>query len=106
MSAHTALAVLVLSSNLPLPEEEKAIVGRLIDELERNSDQLAKLDMTIIGEALENPRVVRLMTIPGIGPVVASTVLASIGDISRFETAEKLSCYFGFELDPGFRTIG
>jgi transposase len=56
---------------------EKAIVGRLVDELERNSDQLAKLDMTIIREALENPRVVRL---PGIGPVV-STVVASIGDI-------------------------
>ena len=87
-----------------MPEEEKAIVGRLIDELERNSDQLAKLDMTIIREAPENPRVVRLMTIPGIGPVVASTVLASIGDISRFETPEKLSCYFG--LTPKVRQSG
>ena len=87
-----------------MPEEEEAIVGRLIDELERNSDQLAKLDMTIIREALENPRVVRLMTIPGIGPVVASTVLASIGDISRFETPEKLSCYFG--LTPKVRQSG
>ena len=82
-------------AGLPLPEEEKAIVGRLVDELERNSDQLAKLDMAIIREALEDPRVVRLMTIPGIGPVVASTISASIGDISRFETPEKLSCYFG-----------
>jgi len=91
-------------AGLPLPEEEKAIVGRLVDELERNSDQLAKLDMTIIREALENPRVVRLMTIPGIGPVVASTVLASIGDISRFETPEKLSCYFG--LTPKVRQSG
>ena len=35
-------------AGLPLPDEEKAIVGRLVDELERNSDQLAKLDMTII----------------------------------------------------------
>jgi len=91
-------------AGLPLPEEEKAIVGRLVDELERNLDQLAKLDMTIIREALENPRVVRLMTIPGIGPVVASTMLASIGDISRFETPEKLSCYFG--LTPKVRQSG
>ena len=30
-------------AGLPLPEEEKAIVGRLVDELERISDQLAKL---------------------------------------------------------------
>jgi transposase len=91
-------------AGLPLPEEEKAIVGRLVDELERNSNQLAKLDKTIIRAALENPRVIRLMTIPGIGPVVASTVLASIGDISRFETPEKLSCYFG--LTPKVRQSG
>ena len=91
-------------AGLPLPDEEKAIVDRLVDELECNSDQLAKLDMTIIGEALEDARVVRLMTIPGIGPVVASTVLASIGDISRFETPEKLSCYFG--LTPKVRQSG
>jgi transposase len=91
-------------AGLPLPEEEKAIVGRLVDELERNSDQLAKLDRTIIQEALEEARVVRLMTIPGIGPIVASTVLASIGDISRFETPEKLSCYFG--LTPKVRQSG
>ena len=54
--------------------------------VETNSaNNVAKLDMTIIRNALEDPRVVRLMTIPGIGPVVALTVLASIGDISRFE---------------------
>ena len=60
--------------------------------------------MAIIRNALEDPRVVRLMTIPGIGPVVASTVLASIGDISRFETPEKLSSYFG--LTPKVRQSG
>ena len=62
--------------------------------------------MTIIRGALENPRVVRLMTIPGIGPVVASTVLASIGDISRFETPEKLSCYFGLTPKVRFSCVG
>ena len=55
-------------AGLPLPDDEKAIVGRLVDELECNSDKLAKLDMAIIRNALEDPRVVRLMTIPGIGP--------------------------------------
>lgn len=91
-------------SGLPLPEEEKAIVQRLVDELAHTSQQLADLDKTIAREALEDPRAVRLMTIPGIGPIVASTVLASIGDISRFSTSEKLSCYFG--LTPKVRQSG
>jgi transposase len=91
-------------NGLPLPDDERGIVGRLIDELERNSEQLAILDKTIVRGILDDPHAVRLMTIPGIGPIVAATVLASIGDISRFPTPEKLSCYFG--LTPNFRQSG
>jgi hypothetical protein len=55
-------------------------------------------------QALDDPRARRLMTIPGISSVVASTVLASIGDVSRFPTAQKLSSYFG--LTPKVRQSG
>ena len=91
-------------ASLPLPEDERTILARLVDELERITEQLAELDKAITSESLEDPRVVRLMTIPGIGPIVASTVLASIGDISRFQTPEKLSSYFG--LTPKIRQSG
>jgi transposase len=43
-----------------LPDEEKAIVRRLIDELERVSERLAGLDKVIAREALEDPRAVPL----------------------------------------------
>jgi transposase len=38
---------------------------------------------------------VRLMQLPGVGVVVAMTVLAAVGDISRFESARKLVGYAG-----------
>lgn len=38
---------------------------------------------------------VRLMQIPGVGVIVAMTVLSAIGDISRFENASKLVGYAG-----------
>ena len=44
------------------------------------------------------------MTIPRVGPIVASTVLASIGEFSRIPTPEKLSCNFG--LTPKTRQSG
>ena len=91
-------------ASLPLPEDERAILARLVDELERITTQLAEIDKVIASESLEDPRAVRSMTIPGIGPIVASTVLASIGDISRFPDAEKLSSYFG--LTPKIRQSG
>jgi transposase len=38
---------------------------------------------------------IRLMQIPGVGVIVAMTVLAAIGDVSRFENAKKLVGYAG-----------
>jgi transposase len=38
---------------------------------------------------------IRLMQIPGVGVIVAMTVLSAIGDISRFENAKKLVGYAG-----------
>jgi transposase len=40
-----------------------------------------------------------LMTILGIGPVLAATILAEIGDVCRFPRLEALVAYAG--LDPG-----
>lgn len=89
---------------LPLPDEERAMLGRLVTELERASAQLAALDKVLAQQALDDPRARRLMTIPGISSVVAATVLASIGDVSRFPTAQRLSSYFG--LTPKVRQSG
>jgi transposase len=89
---------------LPLPPEERALLGRLVGELQRVSAQLAELDKIVAQQALDDPRALRLMTIPGVSSVVAGTVLASIGDVSRFETPQKLSSYFG--LAPRVRQSG
>ncbi|MGY4473386.1 transposase [Bradyrhizobium sp. USDA 3364] len=55
-------------------------------------------------QALDDPRALKLMTIPGVSSVVASSVLASIGDIARFPSPDKLSSYFG--LTPRVRQSG
>lgn len=88
----------------PLPDEERAIVGRLIDHRERISEQLANPDKNLARKALEDPGATRLMTILEIWPIVATTVLALTGDILRFSTPEKLSSHFG--LTPRIRRSG
>lgn len=47
---------------------------------------------------LQSPNVRRLMTIGGVNVIVAESVLAAIGDITRFSSPEKLVSYFG--LNP------
>jgi len=87
-----------------LPEHERAILDRLVDELEHTTSQLTLLDRDLAAQALVDERARRLMTIPGVGPVVASMVLAAIGDITRFDSAQKLASYFG--LTPRVRQSG
>lgn len=89
---------------LPLPPEERGMLQRLMVELERVSHQLTEIDTLVAQQALDDPRALRLMTIPGVSSIVASTVLASIGDIARFPSPDKLSSYFG--LTPRIRQSG
>ena len=89
---------------LPLPPEERGMLQRLMVELERVSHQLTEIDKVVAQQALDDPRALRLMTIPGVSSIVASTVLASIGNIARFPSPDKLSSYFG--LTPRIRQSG
>ena len=50
------------------------------------------------------PEMKRLMTIPGVGPVTASTICAEVGDFQKFSTPEKLSAFAG--LVPRERSSG
>ena len=46
----------------------------------------------------------QLMSIPGVGTVLAATILSEIDDISRFSSADKLLAYVG--LDPSVKQSG
>ena len=80
------------------------MLRRLIAELERVTKQLSDIDKVVAQQALDDSRALKLMTIPGVSSVVASSVLASIGDIARFPSPDKLSSYFG--LTPRVRQSG
>lgn len=81
-----------------LPEHERFELDsalRLHDALEA---ELAVLEGRLCAEALEHTEVRRLMTIPGVGAVTALSLVALIGDVSRFATPRQLVGYLG--LDP------
>ena len=58
----------------------------------------------IAEQVLDDPDVRRLMTIPGIDVVTASTLRAVIGDVRRFPTSRHLVGYLG--LHPTVRQSG
>jgi len=64
----------------------------LIDDLER---QIAQINRDLKASGAEHPHVPLLLTVPGVGWVLAFTIASEIGDITRFPTAKKLCGYTG-----------
>lgn len=56
------------------------------------------------GNVVDDPQVQRLLTIAGVNAIVASGIVAAIGDITRFAEPQKLVSYFG--LNPRVRQSG
>jgi transposase len=65
---------------------------RILDALASEHQQLMAL---IKRSAYASDAVKLLMTLPGVGVATAQAIVAAIGDISRFESADKLAAYFG-----------
>jgi transposase len=56
---------------------------------------VAELTAAVETEAKSHPQARRLMTLPGIGPVLGLTIAAEVDDISRFPSAAHLRSYSG-----------
>jgi transposase len=88
----------------PLPEDERAAIGRHLRELDRLGEDLVVLDGEIAQAGIDNPAVKRLLTIAGVNLTVAAGLVAAIGDVHRFASPQKLVSYIG--LNPRVRQSG
>ena len=84
-----------LLAKLELPEPWRGNIAAslaLIDSLE---EQVGEINAKLRSSGADHPYVPKLLTVPGIGWVLAFTIAAEIGDITRFETPSKLTGYTG-----------
>jgi len=68
------------------------------------TEQIEKLETQIFATTRECPDYDRLITIPGIGKILAITILYEVGEISRFQNARHFSSYC--RLVPGIAQSG
>ena len=87
-----------------LPADEQRSVEALLRQLDFHGEELALVERDIALEAIDDPVVARLMTVPGVDVAVAVSILAAVGDFSRFESPDKLVAYLG--LSPRVRQSG
>jgi transposase len=90
--------------NQTLPADERSCADALLRQLDFHGDELKLVERELATEALDDPVVRRLMTIPGIDAIAAISIVAAVGDFSRFTSPDKLVSYFG--LNPKVRQSG
>jgi transposase len=101
----SALAALVGNpEEQRLPEEARAALQPLADHVEQLSKRIAELEREIVRRAGSDDASRRLQSIPGIGPITASALVATLGDPKRFMRARHLAAWIG--LTPKARCSG
>jgi transposase len=94
------------ATSIAVPELDAEVafeVGLLLDQYDLLEGHIEAADIRVAG-LLDGETARRLQTIPGVGPAIAATLLAEIGDIDRFTDFDQLLAYAG--AHPAERSSG
>lgn len=80
---------------IPVREADRMALDMHLDSIKFGSEQVAKFNKKIAEISMDREETRLIMTLPGIGHILAVTILAEIVDIKRFPSAEKLVSYAG-----------
>ncbi|GAC1336015.1 MAG: IS110-like element ISPa11 family transposase [Collimonas sp.] len=78
-----------------LPGAFKALVLRMLDHLKDLDRQVGELEVQIQAWHRSNALSRKLEGIPGIGPITASALVASVGDAKNFVSGRQLAAWLG-----------
>lgn len=95
--AHIAKRVPVLIEDAAneLPGALRALLARLLDQLKALEQQVAQLEAQIKAWHRESDASRRLEQVPGIGPLTASALVASIGEARSFDNGRQVAAWLG-----------
>lgn len=77
------------------PGSFRMLIQRLVDHLNVLDQQVGELEHEIQIWHRENEASQKLAKIPGIGPITASAVVASVGDAGNFKNGRQLAAWLG-----------
>lgn len=88
----------------PLPQSARAVFLVMIDAVKALDERIAGFEREIARRAKEDPVARRLMTIPGVGPITATALLALAPPAESFRKGRDFAAWLG--LTPLQRSTG
>ena len=87
-----------------MPDPGRTILGSLVEQFEELERRLAQVEAEILASHRASPVSRRLAKIPGVGPVIATAIVATVPDPSVFRSGREFAAWLG--LVPRQRSTG
>ena len=78
-----------------IPDETRSWLALLVSQLNLVNEQILETDRRVRASARSTDVGRRLMEVPGVGPVLASAIVASVPDARAFKTGRSLAAWIG-----------
>jgi transposase len=98
------IAIVVDPDDARVPPLGKEALRLLIEQLRSIEDKLVELERDLLAWHRTNEVSQRLTTVPGVGPITATAIAASVGDPAYFRSARHFAAWLG--LVPGQHASG
>jgi transposase len=99
-----ALSGILEDAENGLSQDFRGLLAGLSDDLKAADTRVDELDARVAAHVRQNQTAQRLQTIPGIGPLTASALIASVGNAHAFKNGRHLAAFLG--LTPRQHSTG
>ena len=89
------IAILRDENEARLPSAARAALLEMAEQVERLTTRIEALDTKIVAAVKSDETARRLTSIPGVGPIIAATVRATVQDPGAFPTGRDLAAWIG-----------
>jgi len=87
--------VALVNDDAAMPAQARQAIAELYKRFGELAKGIQSCEAEIVKHARNDAMARRLATIPGIGPITASLIAATVVDISRFKTARQFAAWLG-----------
>lgn len=91
----TRVPELIEDTSNELPSAFRLLIQRLLEHLKELDQPISELEVQIQAWHRNNAASCKLAQIPGIGPMTASALVASIGDAKNFDNGRQVAAWLG-----------
>ena len=83
------------NGEIVIPERVRVALAPLAAQIDALDQAIAAIDDKLIETVKADEKVRRLMTIPGVGPVIATAVVATVGEVASFASGREFAAFLG-----------